>query len=200
MSRRWTRRSALAAAFVVGVALAAVQSGSAYAHDSSGSGTNDVQRSTNGYDWATVRDLLTVWSGTWQYNDINVALADGYVPGPVNEGICVQGPEGVRGYHYTNWERLLAPTLDFSKPPMLVYQPDGHGGMKLVAVEFYHTDADQDLSTNDDLPYFGSYPFKGPMEGHVPGMPIHYDTFVWAWQYNPAGLTADFNPLGSCEE
>ena len=41
-------------------------------------------------------------------------------------------------------------------------------------------------------------PFDGPMLGHEPGMPIHYDLHVWIWQHNPVGMLDQFNPSGSC--
>ena len=41
-------------------------------------------------------------------------------------------------------------------------------------------------------------PFDGPMPGHNPTMPIHYDLHVWLWGNNPAGLFAPFNPNLSC--
>ncbi len=30
--------------------------------------------------------------------------------------------------------------------------------------------------------------FQGPMAGHVPGMPWHYDLHVWIWAPNPSGM------------
>lgn len=36
--------------------------------------------------------------------------------------------------------------------------------------------------------------FDGPMAGHGPGMPWHYDLHVWIWAHNPSGTFAQFNP------
>jgi hypothetical protein len=41
-------------------------------------------------------------------------------------------------------------------------------------------------------------PFDGPMPGHGPDMPIHYDLHVWTHKANPAGVFAPFNPKVSC--
>src|SRR5688572_17627079 len=30
--------------------------------------------------------------------------------------------------------------------------------------------------------------FQGPMPGHVPGMPWHWDLHVWVWANNPSGM------------
>jgi hypothetical protein len=40
--------------------------------------------------------------------------------------------------------------------------------------------------------------FDGPMPGHAPGMPWHYDLHVWVWKHNPGGIFAQFNPTVSC--
>ena len=32
--------------------------------------------------------------------------------------------------------------------------------------------------------------FDGPMEGHEPGMPVHYDLHAWVWKRNPGGTFA----------
>ena len=40
--------------------------------------------------------------------------------------------------------------------------------------------------------------FDGPMEGHAPGMPWHYDLHVWIWKPNKSGMFTQFNPGLSC--
>ena len=70
--------------------------------------------------------------------------------------------------------------------------------MKLVAVEYFSVDADQDLATAGDRPSVLGHPFDGPMPGHTPTMPIHYDLHVWVAENNPAGVFAQWNPAISC--
>ena len=43
-------------------------------------------------------------------------------------------------------------------------------------------------------------PFDGPMLGHNPEMPIHYDLHVWLYRHNPAGQFAMWNPQIRCPE
>jgi hypothetical protein len=198
MPIRWTRRMATVIACAAAVGLSTVAP-SAAAPEVAPAGQASTNSTAHPTDWPTLRALLKIMIGTAKYHDVNVALAEGYVPGPVNEGVCTTDPTGARGYHYTNWDRLLAP-VDLSKPPILVYQPDGRGGKKLVAAEFFQLDADQNTATADDVPFIGRRPFDGPMDGHFPGMPVHYDIIAWVWQFNPAGTFAPFNPWGSCEE
>lgn len=59
-------------------------------------------------------------------------------------------------------------------------------------------DADQDLSTAGARPLMFGQAFAGPMEGHFPGTPMHYDLHVWTWAHNPAGMFAEWNPALSC--
>jgi hypothetical protein len=59
-------------------------------------------------------------------------------------------------------------------------------------------DADGSLATDDDRPSIFGQPFDGPMPGHNPAMPVHYDLHVWLSADNPSGLFAQFNPSLSC--
>jgi len=56
----------------------------------------------------------------------------------------------------------------------------------------------EDDVTTDDPPSLFGQEFDGPMAGHAPGMPVHYDLHVWFWHDNPNGLFAPFNPALSC--
>ena len=69
---------------------------------------------------------------------------------------------------------------------------------RLVAIEYVKNDADGDLGTDDDRPSLFGEPFDGPMEGHEPGQPVHYDLHAWVWRHNPAGELAQFNPEVGC--
>ena len=40
--------------------------------------------------------------------------------------------------------------------------------------------------------------FDGPMPGHNPQMPWHYDLHAWVVESNPAGTFSMFNPSISC--
>jgi hypothetical protein len=101
------------------------------------------------------------------------------------------------GFHYAN-ERLTAdPAVRPSEPEALLYE-SRRGKLRLVAVEYIRIDADQNLETDEDRPWLFGRPFDGPMLGHEPGMPIHYDLHAWIWKRNPAGTFAQWNPRVSC--
>ncbi len=127
------------------------------------------------------------------YQDVRRALADGFVP--VSE--CTESPAGGMGVHFLNPARATAP-LDATKPAILLYLPTSDGGYRLLGAEWFQADADQNLGTDDDRPSLWGQPFDGPMLGHEPGMPIHYDLHVWLYDANPAGVFAPWNPTVNC--
>ena len=130
-----------------------------------------------------------------KYRDPAVAVAAGWVA--TDE--CVELPDGSggMGFHYFN-PQLASAKPRLRHPAVLVYVPTRDGGRRLGAVEWFSPDADQDLATDSDRPHFGSLPFNGPMEGHEPGMPVHYDLHAWLFKHNPDGRFASFNPRVHC--
>ncbi len=138
--------------------------------------------------------LERVRYATGAYHNEALAVASGFHA----TDHCVASPGGLMGYHYTNAGRLQDNVIDADKPEMLLYAPTRGNERKLVALEYWKADRDQDLATDDDRPTLFGQPFDGPMPGHEPGMPVHYDLHVWVWSENPAGLFAPFNPRLSC--
>lgn len=122
------------------------------------------------------------------------AVAAGYIP--TDECTELPGVGGM-GYHYVHPEYLTDGILDPAKPEVLVFV-DGRQGRQLGAVEYFQADADQDLATDDDRPSLFGTAFDGPMPGHEPGMPVHYDLHVWLGVRNPDGMFAAWNPDVSC--
>jgi hypothetical protein len=103
------------------------------------------------------------------------------------------------GIHYTNPELVADGAFDPARPEQLLYAPNPSGrGLKLVGLEYRKDDADQSLATAEDRPTGFNRPFDGPMAGHSPGDPVHYDVHVWVYVRNPSGMFAPFNPAVSC--
>ncbi|WP_330331962.1 hypothetical protein OHS33_21090 [Streptomyces sp. NBC_00536] len=142
-------------------------------------------------------DLATAMAVTAKYVDEREAIKDGYVP---HGQECMTNPFGVgsMGYHYV--KQAYWGSLDPSKPTALLYstEKDEHGRRKLQTVEWMATDGDQDLKTSNDRPSMFGLPFDGPMPGHWPGMPKHYDLHLWAYEKNPAGRFHNWNPALTC--
>jgi len=126
---------------------------------------------------------------THQYHNVDRAIADGYQA----DTVCTED----MGIHYINFQ-LLSQPIDPHRPAVLMYAPTGNGGVRLTGVEWIKFDADQDLSTSGDRPSVWGHAFDGPMPGHFPGMPVHYDLHAYVWDPNPAGPFATWNEHIDC--
>jgi len=166
--------------------------------------------------------VAKVKADTARYQDVNNALADGYVPDPV--GGCVSAAKiglpaelGAMGVHYLNPALLgLSPpggrvdgngtNQDFSTPSILLYEPQADGSMQLVGTENLIFQAGWAAAGHTDLPSFANVtydtmsdnPATAGDEAH--GFAPHYDLHVWAERPNPNGATTAFNPAVSCDK
>lgn len=127
------------------------------------------------------KQLSEVRQVTAKYHDVQNALDDGFIP----LSPCVEVPAlGGMGVHYGHPDRIANPPV-LSEPDILVYAPHGpQEKLKLVAVEYFQEGGDRPEMFGlefDDGPYPGSYA-------------LH----VWAWNPNPSGMFAPFNPRVSC--
>jgi hypothetical protein len=142
-------------------------------------------------------ELREVRRATRDFRSVRAARAAGYEAASP----CESDPKyGAMGIHYANPELVADGKLDITKPEILVYQPTPGGKLRLGAVEYFQVDADQDLATDDDRPFLFDLPFDGPMLGHNPEMPVHYDLHVWLYRHNPAGMFAMWNPKVHCPD
>ena len=73
-----------------------------------------------------------VHNATAQFVDINVALANGWVPATP----CVSGPDtGAMGVHLVLPARINSGLLNAAKPEALIYEPMANGAMRFVGAE-----------------------------------------------------------------
>lgn len=141
-------------------------------------------------------ELQAVKAATARYHSFAQAQADGYT---IAGEPCVAAPGlGAMGIHAVNPALIADPAINPTQPEILLYLPKANGQLELIGVEYFKVDADQNLATDADRPSVFGQPFDGPMPGHTPTMPIHYDLHVWFWADNPAGMFAPFNPSLSC--
>ena len=137
-----------------------------------------------------------VKAATARYHSFKQAEKHGYT---VRAGEpCVASPRGTMGIHAVNPALMADPATDPLRPEILLYVPGANGKLTLVGVEYFKVDADQNLATDSDRPSLFGQPFDGPMPGHNPTMPIHYDLHVWVAEINPSGVFALGNPALSC--
>jgi hypothetical protein len=134
------------------------------------------------------QELAAVRRATAKYHDVQQALADGYVP----VSPCEELPgKGGMGIHYLNPALAQDLESDPLRPEILLYVPSEQGP-RLVGVEYFQANAGQ------QAPRLFGRRFDGPMAGHTPDMPEHYDLHVWLWQANPDGIFAAWNPTVRC--
>jgi hypothetical protein len=146
--------------------------------------------------------LQEVRKGLEKYNDVIVAVHDGYLstvgcveyPKGAAEGSMQYAPGGM-GVHFIN-PGFIGPTLDATKPQVLIYEPVGDK-LRLVAAEWF---VPTQLAPDKAPSIFGKE-LQGPMEGHKPLMPAelhHWDLHVWLWKTNPEGVFSPTNPAVKC--
>jgi hypothetical protein len=141
-------------------------------------------------------EFQAVKAAVARYHSYEQAQAAGY---SIEGEPCVAGPGlAAMGIHAVNTALMDDPAINPMEPEILLYLPKANGQLELIGVEYFKVDADQNLATDADRPSVFGQPFDGPMPGHNPTMPIHYDLHVWLWADNPAGVFAPFNPNLSC--
>ncbi len=155
-----------------------------------------------------------------RYQDVNVALADGYIPDP--SGLCVTAEHagapaelGAMGIHYLNPELLqitatdpevdgTSTNTDWSQPAVLIYEPQADGSLVLVGMENLVFE-EAWIATGEPSPMINDRPWDymkddPATEGHeAHGFAPHYDQHVWLWRENPDGALEVFNPAVTCE-
>ncbi|HJS80952.1 MAG TPA: hypothetical protein VJ748_10030 [Vitreimonas sp.] len=166
--------------------------------------------------------LAQVRAATERFQDVNVALAEGYVRDPMN--LCdtadMMGRPaelGAMGIHFFRPDLLgiAAPPnprvdgsgahTDFLRPSILIYEPQADGSLELVAVENLVFLRAWQATGQVDPPSFHGLSYD-TMADNV-NTPIdeahmfepHYDRHVWIYRENPSGVFAQFNPNVSCE-
>jgi len=169
-------------------------------------------------DEAVMAQLRTA---TERFKDVNVALAEGYVPDPT--GACVTAAmegqpaeEGAMGIHYFRPDLLgitqVEPRVDgtgthtdFMEPGVIIYEPQADGSMELVAIESLVFQEAWHAAGNEGAPSFQGHPYVSMIndpatqadEAH--GFQPHYELHLWLYRENPNGTFVPFNPAVTCE-
>ncbi|MGQ0538970.1 MAG: hypothetical protein ACT4R6_08510 [Gemmatimonadaceae bacterium] len=146
-----------------------------------------AERQRISHDAEVTRDLEVVRAATAPFRDLAAAQAAGW---PNSKPACLANElAGGMGHHYVN-RAHVDDRLELARPEILLYAPAGEGRQKLVAVEYvipYRL-----LSPDSEAPRILGQPLKRSDE-----LKLWY-LHVWAWEENPAGLFADWNPNVKC--
>lgn len=159
-------------------------------------------------------------AATERFNDVEVALAEGYIPDP--GGHCVSAAAeglpaewGGMGIHYLNPELLgitateprvdgTGTHTDFSRPAILLYEPQADGSLALVGAENLVFKKAWEEAGNTEPPTFAGRswdameddPNTPGDEAH--GFEAHYDQHVY-FRGDPAVAVMPFHPAVTCD-
>ena len=133
---------------------------------------------------------------TAPFTDINVAIAQGWVPATP----CVSGPDtGAMGVHFVLPARIGGAAPNAQQPQALIYEPMQNGAMRLVGVEFIVLADAWAMSNPSSVPALDGNLMNYIGAPNRYGLPAFYELHVWAWEHNPKGSFADWNTLVTCE-
>jgi len=163
--------------------------------------------------------LAEVRAAAERYRDVDVAIAEGYT----TDNKCVtaemlgfSAEQGAMGLHYVRRDLLGLPDkpawrvsgtgtyTDFSKPAMLVYEPQADGSLELVAVENLVFKQAWEAAGNRQPPSFRGTPYllledkPGTALDEAHNYEPHYELHAWVFRDNPLGTFAPFNPNVTC--
>lgn len=136
------------------------------------------------------KDLATLHAATARFHRYEVAKDAEYTFLFMNMCMVDPSPDklGGMGYHYVNTS-LLDDKLDVATPEALLYEPEANGRLRLVAVEYVIPKSAWKSADPPEL--FGQKLVLNSFDLWA----LH----VWAWENNPSGLYASWNPRVSCE-
>lgn len=143
-------------------------------------------------------------AATAAFHDLNAAKAAGYsvVVADLAGLTCIADPSGAggMGVHYLN-PALLDGSVSATTPELLVYAPDRHGTLRLVALEYLVLKADWDAAHGGPgaaPPSLFGQAFDLTLAGNRYGLPDFYSLHAWIWDPNPSGMFAEWNPRVTC--
>jgi hypothetical protein len=176
---------------------------------------------TAGPAMAHSEDLDVLRAATEKYKDVNVALAEGFIPDPSGHCIFAEAEGlpaewGAMGIHYINPKMLQISAAeprvngnsthtDFTRPAILLYEPQADGSLVLMGIENLVWIEAWKAAGNMDNPVFQGRkwdmmiddPATDGDEAH--GFMPHYDQHVWLYRENTTGILNPFNPAATCE-
>ena len=141
-----------------------------------------------------------VREATAQFRDVAATADAQYGEFKDVDGIaCIDMPGmGAMGIHYVNGGLVGDGAIDPNAPEALVYQPDGQGKPRLVAVEYIVDKAQWDAAHDGHAPTLFGETFNETGAPNRFGLDPFYSLHAWAWKHNPAGTFSMWNPDVHC--
>ena len=158
----------------------------------------------------SIVDLVRAAIATAPFLSPELAARAGYaVVVADKDGItCIADPSvpsaGAMGEHHLNPKLVdlagdpsVQDTVEVTKPELVVYEPDGSGHLRLVALEYLILKDEWDATHSGPPALFG----QDFMQTDAPnrfGLPAFYSLHAWIWKFNPSGIFSMWNPRVSC--
>jgi len=158
---------------------------------------------------------------TERFQDVEVALAEGYVRDP--SGMCVTAASegfpaqlGAMGIHYFRPDLLgltgdtprvngVGVHTDFNEPAVLIYFPAEDGSLQLGAIENLVWEEAWKAAGNDAPPSFHGLEYWHMVDNvatadvdEAHGFEPHYELHLWVHKENPLGVWVPHNPDVNC--
>ncbi|MEX0813947.1 MAG: hypothetical protein WD048_17135 [Chitinophagales bacterium] len=131
--------------------------------------------------------IQEIKESTSAYKDVNAAVSAGWSE-VLSE--CVEHPdEGGMGFHYGRME-FFDGRQNHLEPQVMLFAPDGNGGLEFVGVEFIIPFSI--LDENSEPPVILGQEYH---QNHVQEI---WALHVWTEKENPKGIFFDWNPNVSC--
>lgn len=166
--------------------------------DRNGHDRNDYDR----HGWKAGPLVKKVREATKHYRNLK-SVDDAMSFGLICDNYCISGSEeGATGVHCANPAALFDGMVDVANPELLVYEPLGHGKLRLVAVEYVAFEVNpftQEPLASPPLILAGGHLLHRTGAPNRFGGPPFLRLHVWAWKRNPRGTLADYNPNVSCD-
>lgn len=202
----------------VGVSAPAGGTTTSAAATTGASSGKEVKPAETGGASAVNAELARIRQATAAFHDVSKAVGAGYTD-PAT-GLCDSNPDGagIMGIHSLNLQ-LFDGQIEPLEPEGLLYLPKPEGGFRLIGVEYLLPVLLRNKQTGtvaartepgpwdpalyevvNSAPQVAGANFQGPMPGHFPGMPWHWDLHVWVWSPNPSGMFVPWNTGVSCPQ
>lgn len=133
------------------------------------------------------RKLAALQRSTARYHDFGAAQADGYTFQVT--GCMEDATRGGMGYHYAKTDLIDGQVIE-GRPEVLLYEPSGKGGLRLVGVEFI-------------IPFTAWSGREPPtLYGQTFARNETFEVWalhIWVWRNNRSGVFSDWNPAVDCD-
>jgi hypothetical protein len=140
--------------------------------------------------------VKVVRESTARFRDVRLAVAEGY---GLQFGCVSGGDVGAMGMHFVNLPLVLDPTLDATRPEIVIYEPMANGRLRLIGADYLVFAADWDAAHPGSPPQLMGQLFHLFEAPNRFGLPAFYTLHVWAWKENPTGTFVNWHNNVSCD-